>query len=168
MSVERETQTQSRDPLFVAILVAVGCVTLWLLLMPFCPAIARVTMRRFHLATDSFALWAIQAPIPSMYNFGNQFEIRELPEGLVVPFLVGPVLEPPAPRYINHFPTRRATFAFGRGVLLNAGQDRWVTFWSAYRGQTLQTKIHLKPIGPGEFEWVRESSQFIQPQGGER
>lgn len=158
--MEGETPKRSRDPLFVAIVLGICGVTVWLLLMPFYPAIARVSLRRFHLSSDSFTVWAAQAPIPSMYNFGNQYEIRDLPEGLITP-----VLDSTRPRYINHFPTRVLTFANGRYSLLHKGQDRWVTLWSSYRGQRLETKVHAKPIGEGRFEWVRQSSTFID--GGE-
>ena len=162
MSIERETPGPSRDPLFIAILIGVCGVAIWLLLMPFYPAIARITMKRFHLETDSFAVWSAQAPIPTMYNFSNQYEIRDLPEGLITP-----VLDSTRPRYINHFPTRVLTFANGRYSLLNPGQDRWVTMWSSYRGQTLETKVHAKPVGDGRFEWVRQSSAFVSQEGTE-
>lgn len=150
-----ETPKRGRDPLYVVIVLAVCAVSVWLLLMPFYPAIARVTMKRFHLSTDSFAVWAVQAPVPAMYNFSNRYEIRDLPEGLITP-----VLDSTRPRYINHYPTRILTFANGRYSLLNPGQDRWVTLWSSYRGQQLETRVHAKPIGEGRFEWVRQSSVF--------
>lgn len=160
--MEQETQKRSRDPLFVVIVFGICVVTIWLLLMPFYSAIARVTLKRFHLSSDSFAIWAAQAPIPSMYNFGNQYQIRDLPEGLFTP-----VLDSRRPRYINHFPTRTLTFANGRFALLSPGQDRWLTFWSSYRGQRLETKVHAKPIGEGRFEWVRQSSEFAEPMSAE-
>lgn len=154
------TPKTSRDPFFVVILVGVCCVSLWLLLMPWCPGIARQSMKRFHLASDSFPLWAAQAPIPAMYNFGNRYEVRDLPEGLMTP-----VFDSSEPRYINHFPLRVLTFANKRYVLLSPGQDRWLTVWSEYRGQMLETKVHVKPIGAGRFEMVRESSQFLSRDG---
>lgn len=156
--MQGQTPNRSRDPIYGLILFATIAVAIWLLLMPFYPAIARVTMKRFHLTTESFALWAAQAPIPAMYNFGNRYEIRDLPEGLITP-----VLDTTRPRYINHYPTRVLTFANGRYTLLHPGQDRWVTMWSSYRGQTLHTEIHAKPIGEGRFQWVRDSSEFDLP-----
>jgi hypothetical protein len=156
--MEQEKQTPRRDPLFALIVFGICVVTFWLLLMPFYPAIARMTLRRFHLASGSFAVWAALAPIPSMYNFGNRYEIRDLPEDLFTP-----VLDSTRPRYINHYPTRVLTFANGRYSLLHDGQDRWLTFWSSYRGQKLETKVHAKPIGGGRFEWIRESS-ILGPQ----
>lgn len=156
--MDAQTHKRSRDPLFGVIVAGMVCVAVWMLLMPFYPAIARMSLRRFHLSTESFAVWAAQAPIPSMYNFGNQYEIRDLPEGLITP-----VLDSTRPRYINHYPTRILTFANGRYALLRKGQDRWTTFWSSYRGQRLETKVHAKPVGEGRFEWVRQSSDFVDP-----
>lgn len=149
--MEPHSSPAKRDPLFVGVLLLVCGVAIWLLLMPFFPAIAAVTLRRFHLQGDSFAAWAVQAPIPTMYNFSNRYEVRDLPEGFIVP-----VLDTTKPRYINHFPVRVFTFADGRWTLLHSGQDRWITCWSSYRGQTLQTKWHAKPISEGRFELVRE------------
>ncbi|MDM4016363.1 hypothetical protein [Roseiconus lacunae] len=144
------------DVFFVAIVVSIATVSVWLLLMPFYPAIARMTMRRFHLTTDSFALWAIQAPVPAMYNFGNQYEISDLPDGLITP-----VLDSTRPRYINHFPTRLLTFANGRYSLCHEGRHCYLTVRSSYRGQTLVSKILARPLGEGRYEWIRQSSEFV-------
>ncbi|MEM6469108.1 MAG: hypothetical protein AAF802_06025 [Planctomycetota bacterium] len=155
--MEQHKQSR-RDPLFVGIVVLVCVVTVWLVLMPFYPELARVTMKRFHLETDSYVKWAMQAPIPAMYNFANEYEVRDLPEDLVTP-----VLDTRRPRYINHFPVRILTFANSRYVMLESGQDRWLTVRSSYRGQTLETKVHAKPVGEGRFEWIRQSSRFLSP-----
>lgn len=146
-----------RDPFFVAILVGLGAVVVWLLLTPFVPSISRMTMDRFHLRGASFATWAVQAPIPAMYNFANRFHVREVPEDfdtLMPVFQLEPE-EPDEPewRYINHFPGRLLTFANTRYKLLHPGEDRWVTIETSYRGQRIQTKIHAKPTEDG-FEWV--------------
>ncbi|MEO1614436.1 MAG: hypothetical protein AAFV88_01215 [Planctomycetota bacterium] len=151
--------SKQRDPLFVVVLLGICCVSVWLLLMPFYPAIARITLERFHLQTESFGKWAIQAPVPAMYNFANQYEIRDIPEDLITP-----VVDSTRPRFINHFPTRILTFANSRYVLLKAGQDRWLVFRSSYRGQTLETKVHARPAGDGVFEWVRQSSEYLSPE----
>ncbi|OYP30348.1 hypothetical protein [Rhodopirellula sp. MGV] len=146
------------DYFFIAVLLLTGLVSGWLLLMPFVPAIARMTMRRFHLSSESFGLWAIQAPIPAMYNFGNQYEVSDLPAGLITP-----VLDTTRPRYINHFPTRMLTFANTRYNLLCEGRHCYLTIRSAYRGQLLESKIEARPIGEGRYQWIRESSEFIDP-----
>ena len=124
---------------FYAILMLVAAVVVWLLLTPFVPSVALATMRRFHLSTDSFPPWAAQFPIPAMYNFANQFEIRDVP-----PDLVSTILEPKRSGYLNHFSARVVTFADGRYYNLREVNDCWVTLRSDYRSQTLQTRWHLK------------------------
>ena len=74
---EHET---SRDVGFLVICLLVCLHVIWLLLMPWVPGIAKATMNRFHLSSSSFAVWAIQFPIPTMYNFANQYEVREFPK----------------------------------------------------------------------------------------
>ena len=86
---------------FRAIVTLVVLIAIWLLLMPWVPVIASATLHRFHLRTSNFALWAIQQPIPSMYNFANRYEVREIPPGLL-----DPIIENTEKRYINHFPTQ--------------------------------------------------------------
>ncbi|MEL6109566.1 MAG: hypothetical protein AAFU85_26450 [Planctomycetota bacterium] len=146
-----------RDPFFVVILTGLGAVVVWLLLTPFVPSVARTTMERFHLRGDSFTKWAVQAPIPAMYNFANRFQIREVPDDfdkLMPIFQLAPQeLDEPQWRYINHFPPRLLTFANTRYKLLDQGEDRWVTIETSYRGQRIETEIHAKPIENG-FEWV--------------
>jgi hypothetical protein len=148
------SQAQARDYGFLAIVLLVIVVAVWLLLMPFVPAIASATLHRFHLRSKSFPLWAIQQPIPSMYNFANRFEVREYPPGLV-----DPILDSTEKRYINHFPTRVLTFANTRYLHLRKAEDRWVTIDSTYRGQTVETRFHAKALDGGGFELVRLPSQ---------
>ena len=110
------------------------------------------TMRRFHLQTSSFIAWAIQFPIPAMYNFSNRAEIDRYPPGLV-----DPLLAETEKRYLNHFPIRCLTFADGRARYLSEGQDRWITLISSYRGQKLESHYHVKVNPDGRFELIRLS-----------
>ena len=56
----------------VALVIAV---TVWLAATPLVPAVARATLARFHLRTGSFWGWAIQQPVPAMYNFANRYRV---------------------------------------------------------------------------------------------
>lgn len=143
-----------RDYGFAAIVTIVIVVAIWLLLTPLIPSIASATLHRFHLRSGSFPWWAIQQPIPSMYNFANRFEVREFPPGLV-----DPILDEQEKRYINHFPTRVLTFANTRYTHLIKGQDRWFTIDSTYRGQTVETRFHAKALPGGGFEIIRLPAQ---------
>jgi hypothetical protein len=136
------------------LLTVAAIVAAWLLLMPVCPPIIQSTMQRFHLRTPSFAWWAIQTPIPAMYNFKNTTEIRDLPppgelEGLVDPLWLSPLddntteLGVLATRTINHYPTREFTFANGRVRYLQDESPRWLVIESHYRGESLQSTYAL-------------------------
>ncbi len=144
-------ETDKPDYCFLLIVGLVASVTLWLLLTPFVPSVASSSLHRFHLRSDSFAWWSIQQPIPSMYNFGNRFEVAEFPPGLIDP-IFAVVTER---RYINHFPARVLTWASRRNRNLGDGKDRWATIESSYRGQTLTTRFHAQGDGEGGYKLIR-------------
>jgi hypothetical protein len=162
--------TRRPDWLFRVLVTALFAVAVWLLAMPFVPAIAGCTMRRFHLQTNSFATWALQQPIPPMYSFANTTEVRDRPPEVATPsVLESPVLdfqvgdensrrfsgEHPssgriAGRMINHFPTREFTFANARVRYLNGDRtSRWYVLKSTYLGQSVQSVYQLDPFEDG-------------------
>lgn len=148
--MNKPLRPSSRDPGFVVIVLLVSLTAAWVLLMPFFPAVASATMRRFHLRSDSYLFWAIQSPIPTMYNFANTFQVRKVPHGEP-----DPEGEPTVMRYANHFPMRVVTFADTRNRFLSGGQDRWYTLRSSYRGQSIVSRIHVKKKGEGRFDVLR-------------
>ena len=150
MTEQDSKPVTGRDFGFAAIVALVACNSLWLLLMPWVPAIAKCSLDRFHLRTGSFVAWAIQNQIPSMYNFANQYEVRELPPGFI-----DPLIDETERRYINHFPARIVTFADGRYKHLRQGQHRWITISSMYRGQRVETRFHAEPKQGGGYDLVR-------------
>jgi hypothetical protein len=147
-----DANTSSRhDTGFIAIVALVAVIAIWLLLTPVVPSIASASLNRFHLRSRSFAVWAIQFPIPTMYNFANRFEVRKVPVGPI-----DPILEENGKRYLNHFPARVLTFFNTRYRHLNEGTDRWVTIESSYRGQTVTTRFHAKPKADAQgFDLIR-------------
>lgn len=161
------------DRAFGVILLAAGLISVWLLLMPWVPAIAESTMKRFHLRSSSFFWWAVQQPIPAMYNFANETEIRDLPPnehlaGLVDPLLLDPLGsgladDPVGDRHepgfgviggrmINHFPTREFTFANGRHRYLQGADARWFVLESRYRGTELRSTYELQRAASGGWQ----------------
>lgn len=148
-------QKPSRDFGFYVVLSLVGLVAVWLLMTPLVPAVAKSTMNRFHLRTESFPVWAAQQVIPSMYNFGNTIVIHDTPPGMLDPFFYD--VDPP--QFLNHFPARRLTFGDGRGALLQKDEHKWLEMRSSYRGAELETWIHAKPVGDGVYEMVRIDDQ---------
>ncbi|TWU65201.1 MULTISPECIES: hypothetical protein [Crateriforma] len=118
------------DPLLAAIVGLIVAITLWLALFPFVPAVTRATMDRFHLRTESFALWAIQQPIPAMYSFRNRYAVIRHQDGK---------RQISEQATINHFPLRSVTFANGRYRNLKDRQDCQIELESSYRGHRLRT-----------------------------
>jgi hypothetical protein len=158
MSANDKHTRKPRDLSYRLICGMIIAVVVWLLLTPFVPSVAMETMKRFHLGSDSFALWSLQQTVPSMYNFANQFHSSETPPGF--PIDVMSLDEQEANdqdwRYINHYPSRRLTFADGRYDLLRYSKNQWCQLKTTYRGQSLKTLIHAKPVGRGQYEVVRE------------
>ena len=111
-------------------------------------------MHRFHLRSSSFWVWAVQQPIPAMYNFANRFEVQQYPPDFISADFLNPLMVEPERRYLNHFPARVLTFANTRYIYLRDGQDRWVTIESSYRGQQLETKFHAKSRAEGGYDLI--------------
>jgi hypothetical protein len=144
-----------RDLGFWAIVSLVGIVALWLVLTPIVPAVASTTMHRFHLASDSFAVWAMQFPIPAMYNFANRARVEPLGSE--------PNQDLQDWRYINHFPARVMTFADGRYAHLGQGRDQRFRFESTYRSQTVHSVMEARRRPDGVFDVIRVPTPDAEP-----
>jgi hypothetical protein len=136
--------------------------------MPWVPAIAESTMRRFHLHTNSFAVWAIQQPIPPMYSFANRTEIRTVPpaeqerqaeDGQHGKGWIGG-------RMINHFPTREFTFANARLRYLRQRKPRWYRLRSTYRGQHVESLYRLQPAAGGGWKVTLQEAMTVREERG--
>ncbi len=156
-----------RKSIFLSLIyVVIAMIAMWILLMPWVPAIAAVSMRRFHLTSSSFVWWAIQQPIPSMYNFCNTFEIRQWPPGVTNSLVSDPLFFDLSSDktidfgkihadHINHFPSRVLTFSDHRIHCCSSNQNRWLVTVSTYRGQRIETLTQAKPVGGGRFLLTR-------------
>jgi len=141
---------------FFGIVGLVAVVAIWLILTPLVPTVAATTMRRFHLRSDSFWQWAIQFPIPTMYNFANRYRVQDYPPDLADPLLADPLVTESEYRFLNHFPARIFTFADNRYYFLQDGRDHWLTIETNYRGQTIESTIHARAKADGVgFDYVR-------------
>jgi hypothetical protein len=145
-----ERPRSDRDIGYVGIIGLLCLIALWLLLMPWSKELSLTSMRRFHLRTTYFLTWAMQFPIPAMYNFANQAEVDSYPPGLV-----DPMLDDTEKRYLNHFPIRCITFADGRHKYFRDGNDRWITVETRYRGRELESRFHAKAKPGGGFDLIR-------------
>ena len=137
------------DWIYRVIVALIATVAVWLLALPFCPLIQRTALERFHLQTGSFAAWALQAPVPAMYNFHNRYRLESQPWDATF-------FERPVMGSINHFPVRLYTFAETRPLLLPQTDRRMLTIQSRYRGQTLTTRWSVTEVKDGGYELVDE------------
>lgn len=166
----------NRSPSLVVCYSLIAAYAVWVLLMPWVPSVATASMRRFHLTSGSFAAWAIQQPIPAMYNFANSYEVRQWPREAAAGLLGDPLLDDPLfgsplgdlrdfgkihSDHINHFPARVATFSSHRIHCCEPNQDRWLVTVSTYRGQRVETLTHLKAMGDGQFTVTRTN---VEPE----
>lgn len=133
-----------RDLGAVAMLAGCALVAGFLAAMPIHPAAARLSMSRFHLRTEPFALWAALQPVPAMYNFANRYWVS--PRPLAARDLSAPPGEVET-RMLNHYPPRIFTFGFERLRHVSAG-ERWVYLESAYRDLRVRSAYHLRPGPP--------------------
>jgi len=144
----------------VAIVVLISVIAIWVLVMPVVPGIASTTLRRFHLQTSSFAGWAAQFPIPSMYNFANTYQVRKWPEGAMdeMPVMIDDDEAIIQARHINHFPSRVITFGRQRHDFLVPKEDRWYKLQSSYRGLELISYVKLNYNGDSGYTYIRTHS----------
>ena len=157
------------DKSMLSVLMLIAGVVSWLLLTTCAPWFAKQSMQRFHLQTNSFLGWSCQFPIPSMYNFANQYKVEHYPPGLTLSWL-----DENEERFINHFPTRCFTFADARDYYLSQKQNRWISLETSYREEKLVSKYHLKPQAGNQkhgtrtvFELIRLSSTFDHESSAE-
>lgn len=100
--------------------VVVSC---WILSILFSQTTRKSAMQRFQLASPSFASWAAQGPVPSMYNFENSIQFSN---ELAVD---GPLDEKHESWFwcpVNHFPARCMTY--GEFAPTWFGEQRQGTF----------------------------------------
>ncbi|MFK7767358.1 MAG: hypothetical protein AB8B55_09065 [Mariniblastus sp.] len=150
-------------------------VALWIVALPFSTTVQDTYLKRFHLDSKNFVAWAVQQPVPAMYNFENRvcFSDREISETEFAQALVrapdeklarviGPVDEEtdsahqsvPVFKTINHFPTRAFTFAdaiYEHKENLNG----FVYMTTRYRGRELRSVFQITPVADSEFEVKR-------------
>lgn len=148
------------DWLYRGILGLIASVAMWILATPVIRPIATATMHRFHLSSHSFATWAMQFPIPAMYNFSNRSRVgREITDLLAVwdeheSYAMEPWQQ------MNHFPARGFTFANVRWRYLRQHEPRRFELETNYRGQNLRSTYDLIPIVDTDFELIRVASAY--------
>ena len=121
---------QSRDRFAATIALLMCGYGLLMLSIAVLPGTSAWWMRRFHLRSDSFVLWAITQPAPWMYNFENHVLVSERP-------LSAPELDrPPTPLAwvaVNHQSAHEITFTTRRAKHLRDPGDKYFYLKSRYR-----------------------------------
>jgi hypothetical protein len=143
---------RTRDILAAGLVVLMALVAAWLLALPLSPLIQSASLERFHLRSSRFLWWAVQQPIPAMYNFENRYWASRFP------LERGQLDETPAhieTSMINHFPGRVYTFANNRGRLLHTREPHFLYMRSRYRGRDLWTTWTAVPSPRGGMRLVR-------------
>ncbi len=138
---------QTCDRTVWVMLIPLAAIAAWLLLLPFSSTVQRATLRRFQMQTPTFWQWAVQQPIPAMYNAENRAQVI-----LTEPTGDGTLNGErrfAAPRYLNHFPFRLVTFGDGRFDFLRFGQPVAFHLESSYRGHRLETHWRATPRQEG-------------------
>jgi hypothetical protein len=139
---------EKRDVAGALLCALVICISIWQLALPLSRSVQDATLARFHLASPSFAGWALQQPIPSMYSFENRYWIIDEESNHTVH----------ESKIVNHFPTRLFTFGDNRYRLLNEGISKTLVVRSRYRGNERVTLCRAIPSTTGGFTW--ESMQI--------
>ncbi len=125
----------------LALVAAVLVFSSVILSLPFSESMRRAALARFQLARWPFVAWVVFQPLPSMYNFENQWEVMRAPDG--------DLCQTPIEGFINHhvynpllpldWPLPLARFPAPARVL----------FRSTYMGTTVATAYRLDS-GPGD------------------
>ena len=162
----------SRDLASATLLTLIILAAFWIFLLPLNQTVQKTFLARFHLASSSFPIWAMQQPIPSMYNFENRVWISPVPitqSELNQAFSKGnnsnPRIGLPATHLtnlktieteqINHFPTRAFTFGKTRWILKQQSEPRYYYLSSRYRDVEHNSAFRLSPISDRQFGVTR-------------
>ena len=131
----------ARDYAGVGLLLLILAVATWTLSIIFSTATRDMAMKRFHLESDSFPLWAAHQAVPSMYNFENKIQFTNELLG-DAPF--DPADETYTKQTLNHFPARFVTF--GDQLSTRFSQRRQGTFEmsSIYGDRELVTRWQIQ------------------------
>jgi hypothetical protein len=138
---------ETSDHGYRLILAGVCLVATWLLAMPLSRVVQQTTLNRYHLQTGSFIAWAVQAPVPAMYNFHNRYRVE-------APSQQPPPDSAPLTGALNHFPIRLYTFGETRRFMLRDRARHMLTAESHYRGLSLTTRWQVVVTEDGAFELI--------------
>ena len=91
--------------------------------------------RQFHLDSSSFGQWALQQPVPAMYNYANEVWYEPFPYEKDLMNLIEEGGMDDESMYFNHYPVRYLTFRDERNFFEHEGPVQTIYVRSTYRGQ---------------------------------
>ena len=125
----------------------------WAIAILFSPALQETALRRFHLANESFPLWAAHQAVPSMYNYENRVRFSR---GLTDDGELDESHEDFRQETLNHFPARYITFGWPRGMLFKENKQGVFELTSAFRHQQLISRWTIEPNEAGVLAVTRD------------
>jgi hypothetical protein len=170
----------TRDFASAALLTVIAASSCWVLCLPLSSTVQKCYLNRFHLSSASFPAWAMQQPVPAMYNLENRFwvspstlsktELRDSEFRSTVPAPTsGPQLAAGAKptseigtSALNHFPARTITFGGSRAVL-KENPNKYFYLRSRYRGRELLSSYRTIPVSDSEVRVERIESEWSDP-----
>jgi hypothetical protein len=130
----------------------------------FSQAMTDAALKRFHLASDSYPVWALQQCVPRMYNFENKIwfaaSIKDLTaaegksDGMYEATL-------------NHFPARHITYGDLRTRQFRQSDSAIFKMKSSFRGRHLTSIWEIKKDGSGVLR-IQRVSETLASDGEEK
>jgi hypothetical protein len=137
---------RERDVPALLITAAIVMYSAFIVLLPVSDTVRRLAEMRFHLSGWPLGAWVMFQPLPSMYNFENQWTVTFSRSSPVVSTDACPET---ITGYINHHVYNRLLLPGSRLRLERCGLPALVRFTSTYRGTTINTTYVVRH-GPGE------------------
>lgn len=159
-----KTIRNSNDMASMVLLTGIVVVASWIIALPFNRSVQETYLRRFHLASPNFAVWAIQQPVPSMYNFENRVWASQNP--VTTEELNASMIQNQTDRQstesakrvnriktdpVNHFPTRYFTFGETRSFL-KQNPSRYYYLRTRYRDLEIRSAFEISPVSDSELK----------------
>jgi hypothetical protein len=145
------------------LLIVIVAVAIWIAALPLSSTVQESYLRRFHLASPNFAVWAIQQPVPAMYNFENRVWASPMPATFDELYAMQPdptdsqstnaveQVEKIETDSVNHFPTRAFTFGDSRSFLKQ--NPSWYFYLrSRYRDLEIRSGFQISPVSETEVQ----------------
>lgn len=155
MNFLRQTIAQG-DGLGIAVFLLLCGVAVATVSIVFSQTMKEASLKRFHLATESFPQWAVHQMVPAMYNFENRIQFSNVIQSQGE-------FDTQHPSYftdaLNHFPARFITFGDQRRVFAD-GRNGMFEMKSTYGDTTLVSRWELIHQADNQIRVHRVFEQF--------